>query len=61
MEKGGLDIKSGECDNFNNIINKVTKLRHKLENKEMNMNHWVWQSKQGNKMNNDTIKVHLTH
>ena len=35
----GSDIKSGECDNFKHIINKVTRLRHKLENKEMIMNH----------------------
>ena len=35
----GSDIKSGECDNSNNIINKVTRLRHKLESKEITMNH----------------------
>ena len=41
MEKGGSDIKSGECDNSNNTINKVTRLRHKLENKEMTVNNWL--------------------
>ena len=39
--KRGSDIKSGECDNFNNIIIKITRLRHKLENKEMTVNNWV--------------------
>ena len=38
-KKRGSNIKSGECDNFNNIITKVTRLRHKLENQEMTMNH----------------------
>ena len=37
MEKRGSDIKSGEYDNSNNTIIKITGLRHKLENKEMSM------------------------